>query len=52
LPDGIFSYQKSQFGKIWRALERKRLVYYIDSGIIVRQIWYILWPCGNLVAIW
>jgi hypothetical protein len=37
LPDGIFSNQKSQCGKFWRALERKILVYFM-------AIWNILRP--------
>jgi hypothetical protein len=36
LPDGIFSNQKSQFDKFWRALEWKRLVHSMDIRNILR----------------
>jgi hypothetical protein len=53
LPDGIFSKQKSNLGKFWRALERKRFVYSMAT-------WNILRPSGicfghlvhHLVAFW
>jgi hypothetical protein len=40
-----FQTKNSNLGKYWRALESKRLVYSVD-------IWYILWPFGDLEAIW
>jgi hypothetical protein len=42
LPDGKFSYQKSQFGSISEGLGIKILIYFL---------WYILWPFGNLEVI-
>jgi hypothetical protein len=52
LPDGLFSNQKDQFGYI---LEGQRVE---NAGIFYGHleyftvIWYILWPFGNVVAIW
>jgi hypothetical protein len=52
LPDGIFSNQKSQYGKFWRVLRWKMLAYFM-------AIWYTLWLFGiffpllvYFVAIW
>jgi hypothetical protein len=51
LPDGLFSNQKSQFGKILEGLRMK------NAGIIdgyleyFTVIWYISWPFGNVVVI-
>jgi hypothetical protein len=51
LPDGLFSIQKSQFGKILEGLRME------NAGILYRQleyftvIWNILWPFGNVVVI-
>jgi hypothetical protein len=51
LPDGIFSSKK--MGKFWMALLWKRLVYFMAIWtILCNAIWDILWPFGNLVAIW
>jgi hypothetical protein len=49
LPDGIFSNQKSQFGKILVGLRMEKVG--IHHGHLYIP-WYILWPFGNLVAIW
>jgi hypothetical protein len=61
LPDGLFSNQKSHFGKFWRALEWKILEFFYDKLGYFTAIWYTLWPfgicslwpfgivCGNLV---
>jgi hypothetical protein len=35
LPDGLFSNQKIQFGKFWRALEWKMLIYFMDISNIL-----------------
>jgi hypothetical protein len=43
LPDGIFSNQKSKFGKFWRVLQWKMLVYFMD-------IWPLLRPIGLFYA--
>jgi hypothetical protein len=47
-----FQTKNSNLGKFWRALEWKRLVYFIFVWNILRPLWYILWPFCNLVAIW
>jgi hypothetical protein len=38
--------------KYWRALEWKRLVYYMDIWKYMTALLYILWTFGNLVATW
>jgi hypothetical protein len=56
LPDGIFSDQKSQFGKFWRALQWKMYVlYFMDIWLTLRTFnnIHVLHPlgifCGYLV---
>jgi hypothetical protein len=52
LPDGIFSNQKSLLGEILKGLGMEKVeIFYRHLEHIV-NIWYILWSCGNLVAIW
>jgi hypothetical protein len=47
LPDGIFSNQKSKFGKIWECLEMKDVgKFYVLLGYVFTAIWYSLWPFG------
>jgi hypothetical protein len=43
MPDGLFSNQKYHFGKFWRVLHWKLLVYFI-------AIWSILRQCGIFCA--
>jgi hypothetical protein len=65
LPDGIFSYQKSQFGYILEGLWLKNIgffSYHLKYFMGIRSfsghleyyiaIWYTLWPLVNLVVIW
>jgi hypothetical protein len=52
LPDGIFSNQKSQFGKILEGLRMEKVGIFRAHLEYARAGWYILWPFGNLVAIW
>jgi hypothetical protein len=40
-----FQTKNTNFDKLWRALEWKMLVYFMDS-------WYITWPFGIVVVIW
>jgi hypothetical protein len=48
-----FQTKNPNLGKFWRGLEWKMLAYTISIlNICIRAIWYILWPLGNLVAIW
>jgi hypothetical protein len=49
LPDGLFSNQKSKFG---RALEWKMPVFFMTILECFTVIWHILWPFGNVVVIW
>jgi hypothetical protein len=44
LPDGLFSNQNPNFGKIWRDFEWKLLLYF-------RTIWNILLPFGILYGL-
>jgi hypothetical protein len=53
LPDGLFSYQKSQFGHIWESLGMKNVNKFYDHLQYSNVIWYVLWRfgivCGHLV---
>jgi hypothetical protein len=53
LPDGIFSYQKSQFGLIFENLGMENVGIFIYIYSYFKAIWYDLWPfvivCGHLV---
>jgi hypothetical protein len=49
----IFKPKITNFGKFWKALELKRLVYVSYGHLNYRMaFWYISLPFGNLVAIW
>jgi hypothetical protein len=52
LPEGLFSNQKSQFGKILEGLGMEKVGVFFIHLKYITAIWYILWPFGNLVAIW
>jgi hypothetical protein len=58
LPDGLFSNQKSQFGKILEGLgmENAGVLYghllYLRSFGIFTIIWYIYGHLANFMAIW
>jgi hypothetical protein len=47
-----FQTKNSNLGKIWKALKLKKVAYYLAIWEYICAIWYILWPFGNLVAIW
>jgi hypothetical protein len=53
LPDGLFSNQKSEFGKILEGLAMENLGMFYDHLVCFMAIGNILWPlgifCGNLV---
>jgi hypothetical protein len=53
LPDGLFSNQKSQFGKILEDLARKNIGIFYDHWVNFAATGSILWPffifCGHLV---
>jgi hypothetical protein len=55
MPDGLFSYQKSQFGYIFEGLRIENAGIICDHLEYFWIIWYILWPfgivCGHLVYI-
>jgi hypothetical protein len=51
LPDGVFSHQKSQFGQFFEGLKMEKIGVFYDLLEYITDVWYILWPCGNLVAI-
>jgi hypothetical protein len=42
LPDGLFSNQKSQWGKFIRVLQWKMLLYFMDTWVHLTFFWYIL----------
>jgi hypothetical protein len=42
LPDGIFSNQKSQFGKIWEGFGVEKVGIYYGHFKYIAAIWYIL----------
>jgi hypothetical protein len=46
LPDGLFSNQKSQFGKILEDLARENLGIFYDHLVYFTAIGNILWPFG------
>jgi hypothetical protein len=52
LPDGIFSNQKSQFGKILEGLAMEDVGIFNDHLVQFTVIWYILWPFGRFMVIW
>jgi hypothetical protein len=52
VPDGIFSNQKSQLGKILEGYGMAKVGIFYGHLEYIKVIWYILWPFGNLVAIW
>jgi hypothetical protein len=45
LPDGVFSYQKSQFGDIFEGLGIKNGIFY-GNWVHFIALWYILWSFG------
>jgi hypothetical protein len=48
-----FQTKNPDSSNFWRALEWKMMVYSIFIwNIHITAIWYILWPFGNLEAIW
>jgi hypothetical protein len=53
LPDGFFSNQRSQFGKILEGLAMGNLGTFYNHLVYVKAIGNIFWPfgifCGNLV---
>jgi hypothetical protein len=46
LPDGIFSNQKSQFGKILEGLAMEGVGIFYGQSVYFTAPWYILWPYG------
>jgi hypothetical protein len=48
LPDGIFSNQKSKFGKIFEGLAEEDFGLFYGNLVYFTAIWYILWPVGIL----
>jgi hypothetical protein len=51
LPDGLFSKQKSQFGKILECLAMKEVAKFYGHLVYFTAIWFMLWPfrifCGH-----
>jgi hypothetical protein len=47
-----FQTKNPNLGKFWRALEGKKIGIFYGHLEYISAIWYILWPFGNLVAIW
>jgi hypothetical protein len=52
LPDGIFSKQKYLFGLVLEGFGMEKVGIFFCHLEYITAIWYILWPIGNLVAIW
>jgi hypothetical protein len=52
LPDGLFSNQNSQFGKILEGLAMENLGIFYDHLVYFRPIGSILWSFGIFVVIW
>jgi hypothetical protein len=52
LPDGLFSKQKSKFGSILEGFGIERVGIFFGHLEYITAIWYVLWPFGNLFAIW
>jgi cyanate permease len=48
LPDGLFSYQKSQFGYILEGLGKENVGIFYDLLEYFTAIWCILWPLGTV----
>jgi hypothetical protein len=46
LPDGLFSNQKNQFGKILEGLAMENVGIFYVHLVHFTAIWYILWPFG------
>jgi hypothetical protein len=53
LPDGLVSYQKSQFGYILEGLGKENVGIFYDHLEYFTALWCMLWPfgtvCGHLV---
>jgi hypothetical protein len=47
-----FQTRNPNLGKFCRALEWKNVGIFFGHLEYITAIWYILWPFGNLVAIW
>jgi hypothetical protein len=52
LPDGLFTNQKSKFGQILDGLRMENAGIFYGHLVYFTAIWYILWPCGNVMVIW
>jgi hypothetical protein len=54
MPDGIFSNQKFQFGKILEGLVLADIRTFYGHLVYFVAIWYILWPFGIFfpVLVW
>jgi hypothetical protein len=50
LPDGLFSNQKSQFGKISEDLRLENVNIFYSHWEYFTHIWIILWPVGTFCA--
>jgi hypothetical protein len=46
VPDGLFSNQKSQFGKILEGLRKENVGIFYDNLEYFTAIWYNSWPFG------
>jgi hypothetical protein len=56
LPDGLFLYQKSQFGYISECIGMENVGIFYNHFEYFAAIWYNLWPfsivCGHMVIFW
>jgi hypothetical protein len=48
LPDGLFSNQKSKFGKFWGVLQWKMLAYFYGHLVHFTDFWRILWTLSKV----
>jgi hypothetical protein len=49
LPDGLFSNQKSQFGKILKVLAMVESGIFLGHSVNFEAIWYSLFPFGTYI---
>jgi hypothetical protein len=52
LPNGLFSYQKYQFGEILFGFGMENVGIFYAHLVNFTAIWYILWPFSKFVIIW
>jgi hypothetical protein len=51
LPDGLFSNQKSKFGKILEGFAMEDVGIFYGHFVNFPAIWYIIWPSGIIFTV-